>query len=343
MTGGQTSDGRKRCLLIAPLSFYSFHHTIGQGLERRGYDVDVLNEEFPANSIGKILGKFALPLLRRLTLRGLRQRLDARAPYDLVLIIKGRGLGPGAVSYLRTKARRIVGYNFDSFRFNPSPLDWLALPDRYSTFDIKDAAQYGIPLVHLFSAAAPPVNGSRRYDLTIIQRVHSNRLAYADRLLRALPKGATSFVFLYESSTLTFALGLLRHPLLYTRLWKHISFTPLPYSEAMAALGQSRVTFDYSHPKQSGITVRCFEAQSLGVAVLTNNASAVASDLFAPGSIAHLPNNASIGTVVAILNDLFRHLPEPRCRDLDTFLDDLLADSAPRATAAPAIAGDKFV
>lgn len=124
-------------------------------------------------------------VLRRLTLRGIRKRLDALAPYDLVLIVKGRGLGPEALAYLRTRAHRIVGYNFDSFRFNPSPLDWQHLTDRYCTFDIEDAAEWGIPLVHLFSAATTPSARERRYDISIVQRVHSDRLAYADRSLRA--------------------------------------------------------------------------------------------------------------------------------------------------------------
>ena len=316
---------RLRCLLIAPQSFYSFHTTVARGLEARGYDVEMLNEEFPENAVGKILGKLALPVLRRLTLAGLRQRLDGRDSYDLVLIIKGRGLGPAALAYLKTRARRIVGYNFDSFGFNPSPLDWHALTDRYATFDIHDAAERSLPLVHLFSAAQGKPEPERRYDLSIVQRVHSDRLAYADLLLRALPPQTRTFVFLYESSKLTFLLGVLRHPVLYLRLWRHISFAPLLYAQAMTAMAQSRVTFDYAHPKQSGITVRCFEAISLGVAVLTNNQAALDAGLFADGALAHLPKDAAPADVAALVAGLARQTPQPWRRSLDDFLDDLLA------------------
>ncbi|MBL8480673.1 MAG: hypothetical protein JNJ60_00635 [Rhodocyclaceae bacterium] len=330
----------RRCLLIAPLSFYSFHRTLAAGLERRGYAVDLLNEEYPANSFGKVLGKLALPVLRRLTLRGLQARLGAQAPYDLVLIIKGRGLGPAALAYLRTRARRIVGYNFDSFGFNPSPLDWHHLTDRYASFDIHDAAERGLPLVHLFSAVARPVTDDRCFDLSIIQRVHSDRLAYTDRVLRALPAGQRPFVFLYESSPLTFLLGLLRHPRLYARLWPHISFKPLPYAQAMDALARSRVSFDYAHPKQSGITVRCFEAQSLGVAVLTSNLAAVDSGLFEPGSIAHLPKDAPAEALGKLLAELAGRAPRPRRRSLDDFLDDLLDEREAQTARLSNNAGD---
>lgn len=333
-------EASKRCLLIAPLTFYSFHRTLADGLQRRGYTVDMLNEEFPANIFGKVLGRLALPVLRRLTLRGLKARLDRRAFYDLVLIVKGRGLGPAALAYLRTRARRIVGYNFDSFRFNPSPLDWRELTDRYATFDIRDASEHGIPLVHLFSAAAMPPAEKCQFDISIVQRVHSDRLAYTDHLLRSLPSNARVFVFLYESSPLTFVLSLFRHPRLCTRLWRHISFKPLPYAQAMDALRHSRVTFDYAHPHQSGITVRCFEAQSLGVAVLTNNRDAVDSGLFAPGSIAHLPEQADPATVAALVASLSGQPVEPRCRGLQQFLDDLLTDPVANAVSAPIIPGD---
>lgn len=314
----------QRCLLIAPLSFYSFHKTIADGLARRGYAVDLLNEEYPANSLGKILGKLALPALRKLTLRALRSRLDHIPRYDLVLIIKGRGLGPQALLYLRSKADRVIGYNFDSFRFNPSPLDWFHLVDRYATFDIQDAKAFGLPLVHLFSAAEVPLRDVRSYDISIIQRVHSDRLAYADLILKSLPDDAKPFVFLYESSILTFFLGFLCHARLYIRLWPYISFTPLPYHKAMETLSLSRVTFDYAHPKQSGITVRCFEAQSMGVAVLTNNKEAVDCNLFAPGSMAYLPGLSDATIVPRLLARLSKRSPEPRCRSLDAFLDDLL-------------------
>lgn len=337
---GQGQAIPKRCLLIAPLTFYSFHRTLAGGLEQYGYKVDMLNEEFPANSFGKVLGKLGLSLLRQLTLRGLKARLDGRGTYDLILIIKGRGLGPEALTYLRNKARRIVGYNFDSFRFNPSPLDWHHLTDRYTTFDIHDAADYGIPLVHLFSAAQMPPVAYRTYDISIIQRIHTERLAYADLLLRSLPSGTRPFIFLYESSLLTLALGLLRHPRLYARLWPHISFKPLSQEQAMAALAASKVTFDYAMPQQSGITIRCFEAQSLGVAVLTNNLAAVESGYFDSDSIAYLPKLADTATISALVTDLARRSHSSRRRSLDDFLNDLLSETATPAAQRSIIAGD---
>ena len=321
---------KPRCLLITPLSFYSFHRIISAGLERRGYDVELLNEEYPANSWGKVMGKIALPLLRYTTLHGLKNRLEGRPKYDLILIIKGRGLSKSALIFLKSRARRIVGYNFDSFDFNPSPRDWHTLVDRYATFDIDDAEKTGLPLVHLFSAAPSAVNRSeRRFDISIIQRVHSDRLVYAERLIKAVPTNMKSFVFLYESSRLTFLLGLLRQPGLYCRMWRHISFQPLPYAEALELIGSSRVTFDFAHPRQSGITIRCFEAQSMGVAILTNNTAVLKSGVFPSHAVACFTPEASPEELRGQIEHLTQRSPIAQIRDIDDFLNDLLKDNAP--------------
>ena len=108
----------------------------------------------------------------------------------------------------------------------------------------------------------------------------------------------------------------------------------------MEVLGQSRVTFDYAHPQQSGVTVRCFEAQSLGVAVLTNNQEAVDCGLFAPEAIAHLPKHSDAAAVVTLVSSLSQQSPEPCCRSLDDFLDDLLSDDLLQASSTINIAGE---
>ena len=316
----------KSCLLITPLTFYAFHQPIRAELEARGFKVDLLNEEFPANRFGKLLGKLALPLLRVLTLRGLKARINGR--YDLVVILKGRGLGPAALKFLRGRAGRITGYNFDSFAFSPSPLDWHFLTDRYATFDPADAMTHHLPLVPLFSAA-PPRSTLPTHDLSVIQRLHSDRLAYLDRVLTALP-GVSSQVYLYEPNPAMLLLRWLKNPRLMARQAKNIHRRPLPYPAAMAFLGRGRVTLDYAHPRQSGITVRCFEAQAMGVAILTNNAAVAASGHFAAGSVALL----GLGDDTADLPERFALLMQntspSRIRQVRQFVTEMLGVSVPQ-------------
>ena len=320
----------RRCLLITPLTFYTFHERLKASLEGFGYSVDLLNEEYPANTAGKILAKLALPLVRKTTLSTLRKHLAATPRYDLVLIVKGRGLGPEAIELLKAHAGKVVGYNFDSFLFNPSPLDWNALTDRYATFDIVDAKSHSLRLVHLFSAvtgmtaAHAPAN-----DLSIIMRIHSDRLAYVDRVLRAM-EGRPVFTFLYASSRLTFLLYALRMPGPAFRLRRHISFRPLSYERAMAAIANSRATLDYAHPLQSGITVRCFEAQSIGVSVVTNNPHVARSGVFPEGAVATFPLDGAPESLTRFIAGLEGREIVPTLRTTDHFIADLLEEAPPQ-------------
>ncbi|CUH82329.1 hypothetical protein [Tropicibacter naphthalenivorans] len=317
----------KRCLLIAPLSFYAFHKDLGAALERAGYAVEMLNEEYPASTLGKIMGKLALDRLRKTTLAELERRLPQMGQFDLVVIVKGRGLGPAALELLRRHATRIVGYNFDSFRFNPSPKDWLHLCDRYCTFDIADARDTGLPLVHLFSAATRAPEPSRDTDLSVVMKIHSDRLAYVDRVLAALPAGRKPFVFLYAPNWFEVLKQALRAPGPIWRLRRHISFTPMSYADAMTAIARSRATLDYAHPLQSGITVRCYEAQSLKVAVVTNNPYVAEAGVFTPGAVATFgleDDPAQLGPILETLDDIDI---TPAQRDTDTFLADLLDEA----------------
>ena len=316
-----------RCLLITPLSFYAFHAPIRAELLARGYAVDLLNEENPANRLGKLLGKLALPLLRHLTLRGLQARLEGR--YDLILILKGRGLGPAALHLLRRHGDRIIGYNFDSFAFNPSPRDWHHLTDRYATFDPADAASHGLPLVPLFSAA-PPRAAPPSHDLSVLMRLHSQRLAYLDLVLAALP-GASAAVYLYEPNPLMLLARWLTSPRLMARHARHIHRQPLPHDLAMAHLAKGRVTLDYAHPRQTGITIRCFEAQALGVAILTNNPAVTGSGLFAPGWVAEFGLNGDTGTLPDHFAALMQNASQNPPRQVRQFVTELLGVSVPQS------------
>ena len=314
--------------MIAPLTFYTFHERIRTSLETQGYDVDMMNEEHPSSTFGKIVAQLMLPLSRRMTLAALRRHLASTPYYDLVIIIKGRGMSLAAINLLRKHAYRIVAYTWDSFQYSPSPLQWKSATDRFATFDIVDAEQHGLPLVHLFTGTT-----SRRqpnvpdYDLSVVMRVHSERLAYVDRALRAL-KDKRVFVFLYTGSLLTFLPHLLRAPSAAFRLRRYIFRTPLSYDQAMDAIANSRATLDYAHPLQSGITVRCFEALSMGVPVITNNPHVARAGIFNEGEVANFPLDSDPARLPDLIAHFGRREVRQTIRTIDQFIADLLDDSS---------------
>lgn len=317
---------RPRCLLGYPPSFYSFGSTVKAELERRGYEVVTISDEFPANLFGRVLGQFRHPrLLRHITERRYRSLLASQPPFDLCLMIKGRGMSAACVEFLRSICKRTLAFNFDSFGYHPSSLDWFRHFDQFATFDMKDARDHNVPLVHLFSAlpprATPP---EKRVDVSAIVKNHSQRLQYIDTVLSALPH-ATRFIYIFEANVLSFLVNFLRYPRLYVKYWKQIHFKPLPYARFLDALATSKVTIDYAHPSQTGITIRCFEALSVGTHLITNNPNVSDCHWFEGAGVLHLPMGKPTTALADGFAGLLQRRPTVRIRSLVDFVGDLLA------------------
>jgi hypothetical protein len=270
----------KRCLLVMPQDFYAFAKVIAEGLETLGYAVTPANDEYPANALGKLMGKCDLALIRWLTRRAINRRFLKGARWDLVVICKGRGIGPELAGDFKRHADRVIGYHFDALSYDPATARWVESVDRVTTFDPRDAETHGWPVVELFSSLpAPDPLPPLRYKVSAIVRNHSDRIAYIDRVMTALGI-EDSFIFIYEKSRFGFFRKALLSPLLYWKWRSHISFTPLSYAVYVDALAASAFTLDYAHPKQTGVTIRCFEALATGVRIITNNPSTLMSAHF---------------------------------------------------------------
>jgi hypothetical protein len=262
---------QKKCLLIIPRSFYSFHTYIERTLNADGYDVEIANEEYPENTIGKLMGKLNLGLLLTITRNTILEKFVGNKKYDLILIIKGRGMGSRLIDELKKCSPLVVGYNFDSFKYHKAPLNWFKHVNKYYTFDYRDGEQYNIPIVELFSSIPEEEHTKEiEYTASAILRNHSKRLKFVDEVLRTLDTDKV-FIHIYEQNIFTFCINFFNNPRLYLKFRKHISYKSLPYKKYTEVLKKSDFTIDYAHPKQSGITMRCFEALSTQTKIISNN------------------------------------------------------------------------
>jgi hypothetical protein len=326
IVGFKRFDKKGAALLIFPRSFYSFAGVVKNELARVGYDVVVANDEFPANMIGKILGNLGLfVFLSAITERALRRGYVANKHYSLVLIFKGRGVSKPILEELRNSGARVVAYNFDSFGYNPAPLRWYKDVNKYCTFDYLDSKHYFIPLVELFSSL-PADEAPKQiiYQISAILRNHSNRLKYLDVLLTAI-RPETCYIYIFELNVFTFVFNVLRSPLLYIKYWSHIHFKPLPYLDYATALRNSNFTVDYAHPRQSGITIRCFEALSAQTKIITNNRFVTRNTSFGAGNTIIFDGRnepKDVRKQFELLRDI---IPSKHDRTISEFMEELLA------------------
>lgn len=261
----------KNCLLVVPLSFYSFSDQIKDSLTLMNYNVTQINDEYPANIVGKIMGTLHIPFIYFFTQKMISKKIIKGETYDFVLIIKGRGMSISLIDKFKSISPKVIGYNFDSFRYHNAPLNWYKNVTRYYTFDYRDAEKYSLPIIELFSSLPESLKTKQiKYSISAIMRNHSNRLEYLDKVLTLL-KEDNVYIFIYEKDVFTFFLNFIKNPVLYLKYRKSISFKPLSYSKYVEVLHNSNFTIDYAHPWQSGITIRCFEALSCQTKIITNN------------------------------------------------------------------------
>jgi hypothetical protein len=322
----ELSGGRGKALLLFPTSFYSFASVVEKAISKIGYDVVLANDEYPANVFGKILGKLGMFwLLSCITDRVLCRRCLLKERYDLVLIVKGRGMGRRLLRRFREAGSRIVAYNFDSFAYNPAPLHWYQYVDKYCTFDYIDSQKCSLPLVELFSSL--PIDDEPKrivYDISAIMRNHSNRLMYLDAVLKLLP-GERTFIYIFEQNAFYFIANFVRNPILYAKFWRYIHFKALPYQDYVAALKKSDFTLDYAHPKQSGITVRCFEALSAQTKIISNNSFVRYNARFNDSNAVIFDGKAGSKDAKSRYKMLKRSTTAKYHRTVSDFMDDLLA------------------
>ena len=325
-----TPTARLRCLLILPRGFYSFVNVLTRGLAALGFETSVANDEYPESFFGKVISKLGLPLSHAITRKVLTRQYLAGQHYDLILLIKGRGLDAATVAALLQHGRHVVGYHFDSFRFDSGPARWRTSLPRVCTFDYRDAQAYGLPVVELFTSmppvAAETLAAPRRYKVSAVLRNHSQRLAYLDQALHALgPLPAEqTFLYIFEANALSFLANFLRHPRLYLKYRHAISRKPLPYEQYVAAIAGSALTIDYAHPKQTGITIRCFEALSAGTRLITNNPWVLRSPHFSSDNALVFDGVGDAAHLRQQLQALPAQPPAAMRRTVDDFLRELI-------------------
>ena len=312
----------KSCLLITP-NFYSFPNYLKKTLESLNYNVTVINDEYPNNILGRIMGKLQLPISLIITERYIYKKFIAGHKYDIILIIKGRGISKSLLNKFKYASPKIIGYNFDSFKYHSAPLKWFRYSTKYYTFDYKDSEQYSIPIIELFSSLPESQSIKKEYDISAIVRNHSKRLEYIESVVSALNSNS-KYIYIYEKDIFTFVSNFLNSPLLYLKYWNHISFKPLPYLKYIEVLQKSNFTIDYAHPKQTGITIRCFEALSCQTKIITNNIFVTRNTHFNSYNSIIFNEINNLEILNQKFNELKDRIPEKFSRSINDFINEII-------------------
>jgi len=267
--------------LVGP-SFFGYLERLAQVFEERKISC-VFFDERPSNSLlGKILLR-VLPMTLKARITEARFKKIVKFLIDNefthVLLISPEAFPAWAVVELRRMGLRVCGYGWDSLKNKPHLGSLDQILDAVASFDPVDCNSRGYSLVPLYSDAfSSSVDApTRETHVMCCATLHSQRPQWIVKMEDICKRRGWVYEFMlfYHARWL----WLIRYSLWphVWRLFSSISVRSFSRSELVAATRRSRVVLDLHHPHQSGLTMRTFEAISLGAMVLTTNSNANAS------------------------------------------------------------------
>ena len=125
-------------------------------------------------------------------------------------------------------------------------------------------------------------NGSRKYDLTFIGSLHSQRIAIVNKLHDiASRKGLNTFTYLFTKRTHYIKQKYILHNTDFANgKNEDIKYKSLSFSETNNIFANSNIVVDYTHPQQNGFTMRTIESIGNRCKLVTNNNNVLKADFY---------------------------------------------------------------
>ncbi len=293
----------KNVLFISPC-FFGYEIEIKNKLESFGAQVRWFDDRPKNDFFTKFLIRLNISFISDLYINAYHKKIHQYASaheIDFLFLVDVEGVGPKFIhrfKMLQPNAKIYI-YTWDSIKSKSRVLSLKNLVDRFFTFDHLDAGKYGLMFLPLFYLDQYKSNEydlqNYKYDLCFIGTAHSDRYHIIRQLMEICePLGIQFYVFLYSPSKLLFYIKNIVHTFFqrYKKIDRaFISFESLSKEEVIAIFNTSKVILDIEHPKQSGLTIRVFEALAKRKKILTTSRDITSYDFYNPSIVCFLDRN----------------------------------------------------
>ncbi len=262
-----------RVLLIAP-EFYDYHDQMAQELRRRNHTVRFFAER-PSRLIYSPAKKLPPRLRRKVFDRYLRNILKSveGEKFDRVIIVRGEIIPPWFIEELRQRfpAARYVLYEWDSYRVTDYR-HLIGAFDVVATFDSKDAEELNIGYLPLFHVPAYRLKDRPKdceYDLVFVASYHETRYKHLLKIQSICDRNGLSLRrHLYINRFDYFKLRLSGQ---FTPARSDVTFVKIDQTDVVNMYRNSAGILDIENKRQTGLTMRSFEALATGRFLVTTN------------------------------------------------------------------------
>lgn len=282
----------KKVLLIVP-KYFGYEKVIKDQIEKMGATVFVIFENLDNFSYKYRFIKNYIPFVFKKSVHNyfIRELDTFPSDIDHVLVIRGEFINGNILSYMKSKFGsncKFSMYQWDSVNNNANAIEIARYFGKISTFDKEDAIKYRWNYRPLFYINEF-IKGEKicKNDILFIGSLHSNRI----EILNFLQKYCEVKSYKFESHIYTKRLVYLKRKYLNRRPGyisakdTDVSFNSLSLQECYDKYNNSKVVVDYTHPGQSGYTMRTIECLGSECKLITNNKQVLDADFFDSNNI----------------------------------------------------------
>lgn len=289
-------ESRPKVLLICP-KFFSYQEQISAAISSLGLDLVCWNDRPLQSTLYKSMLRLFPKPVGDLSAGNFIRRARDIPPDSLahVLVVKGEALSPQLLKALRSRfpSARFSLYLWDNVDNAHNGRRIAPLFDAVSTFDPNDSATMGWTYRPLFSLLPESRRSHQEvlYDWSFIGTIHSDRAKVLARIDAAIGPSRRGFVCGYFPSRLLYAMQWLRSATVRDAPSGHFTLQPMPFFEMERVVQRSRATVDIEHPRQAGLTTRCFDAVLSGRKLITTNQFILETGLYHPSRVCVVDRN----------------------------------------------------
>lgn len=284
-------SSNKKTLLIMP-KFYGYEDIVASAMKEKFQSIKLIYENRDWVSFWHRFVYVYMPNKKRKVLDDfyIKELSNVDKDIDVVLVIRGSSLSGKIMEYMKSifpEKCQYIMYQWDGIKNNQDALSVVKYFDHIYTFDVKDAVEYGWGYRPLFFDRRMIKSLNKDIDISFLCSLHSQRAQILNKLKPVCTlKGYNFHTHMYCGKFLYYKWKYIGKKSEYKDTNnKDVSFKSLTLQESYDLYSRSKVIVDYTHPGQTGFTMRTIEAIGNRCKLITNNAYIKNADFYNPNNI----------------------------------------------------------
>lgn len=289
-------------VIFLSVNFFGYEESIRNVISENGYECELIYSEPKYSVFDSVIKKLNKKWYIKKSEKYIYKKINDIDICDYLIINFSPNLSIKSLEDFRLKFpnAKIIYYIWDSVANFPNVLNIAKCCDKVYSFDRNDCEKYGYNFLPLFySKTYKKENIFKEYDYSMIFSIYPKKIFNYKLLNNAIPLDKRFFKYIYVPRKMFYYYKFF-FPEFKIIKKSDVKFKPLDRQAVYEKFRSSKVTIDCPLENQCGLTMRTFEALSLGIKIITTNSDIMNYEFYNSNNIYIVKNDKD-----KIPNDFF--------------------------------------